>query len=45
MEAHDEIGRAIQREKTMKEWPRIWTLRLIERDNPNWRDLYETLGV
>jgi putative endonuclease len=44
MEPHDEIERAIQREKTMKEWPRAWKLNLIERDNPEWRDLYETLN-
>jgi putative endonuclease len=34
---------AIQREKTMKEWPRAWKVNLIERDNPNWVDLYPTL--
>jgi len=31
---------AIQREKTMKKWPRDWKTNLIERDNPNWDDLY-----
>jgi len=31
---------AIQREKTLKEWPRDWKTNLIERDNPNWDDLY-----
>ncbi|RTL71270.1 MAG: GIY-YIG nuclease family protein [Hyphomicrobiales bacterium] len=37
------IGEAIQREKTIKEWPRDWKLNLIERDNPRWQDLYPTL--
>ena len=41
VEAHEEIARAIQREKTMKAWPRAWKIRLIERDNPDWDDLYD----
>ena len=31
---------AIRREKTMKRWPRQWKINLIERENPNWDDLY-----
>ncbi len=31
---------AIQCEKTMKHWIRDWKTKLIERDNPNWDDLY-----
>ncbi|MDX2143468.1 MAG: GIY-YIG nuclease family protein [Rhodospirillaceae bacterium] len=42
-EAFDDIERAIAREKRLKEWPRIWKLRLIERDNPLWRDRYEEI--
>lgn len=38
-----DIRQAIQRERTMKEWPRDWKLNLIERDNPNWIDLYPSL--
>jgi putative endonuclease len=34
---------AIQREKTMKEWPRAWKVSLIERENPHWVDLYPSL--
>ena len=34
MEPYDDIEFAIQREKTMKEWPRVWKIRQIERDNP-----------
>ena len=44
VELHDEILQAIQREKTMKEWPRAWKIRLIEHGNPNWNDLYEQLN-
>ena len=42
-EEHQEINIAIQREKRLKEWPRKWKLRLIEKSNPYWMDLYETL--
>ena len=42
-EYHGEIGAAIQREKTMKKWPRQWKINLIERDNPHWVDLYPQL--
>ena len=31
---------AIQREKSLKRWPRQWKINLIERDNPHWNDLY-----
>jgi putative endonuclease len=38
-----DIREAIQREKTMKEWPRQWKINLIDRDNPHWGDLYHSL--
>jgi putative endonuclease len=28
----------------MKEWKRQWKIELIEKDNPDWRDLYEDLS-
>jgi putative endonuclease len=31
---------AIVREKKLKKWNRIWKIRLIEKENPNWDDLY-----
>ncbi len=31
-------------ERRMKEWRRIWKLRLIEESNPEWEDLYDTLA-
>ncbi len=40
-ECHDEITTAIQREKTMKHWPRAWKVRLIHAQNPRWDDLYD----
>jgi putative endonuclease len=43
VEWHEEIPAAIQREKNMKGWPRAWKARLINRTNPEWRDLYDDL--
>ena len=42
-ELFGEIDTAIQREKTMKKWPRDWKINLIERENSNWIDLYPGL--
>ncbi|CAN1513716.1 COG2827 Predicted endonuclease containing a URI domain [Caulobacteraceae bacterium] len=42
-QAFDTRGGAFRRERQMKEWQRLWKLRLIERTNPGWRDLYEDL--
>lgn len=44
MERHETITGAIQREKTMKHWPRTWKVRLIMASNPGWDDLYDGLG-
>jgi putative endonuclease len=43
-ERHDEIEIAIQREKSLKRWPRAWKVNLIIRDNPDWDDLYDRVG-
>jgi putative endonuclease len=42
-EAFDDIRSAIQREKTIKHWPRAWKVRLIHAMNPDWEDLYPGL--
>ena len=42
-ERHDDIRTAIQRERTMKHWPRTWKIRLIHAANPGWEDLYDAL--
>jgi putative endonuclease len=39
-EQHQSIREAIQREKNIKHWSRQWKLELIEKNNPEWRDLY-----
>ncbi len=38
-----DIESAIKREKQLKAWKRKWKLELIEKSNPNWDDLYDTL--
>jgi putative endonuclease len=38
-EAHDRITDAIAREKQLKGWRRAKKVALIERENPQWRDL------
>ncbi len=42
-EANDDLQEARQRELRMKKWKRAWKIELIERGNPPWRDLFETL--
>ncbi len=42
-ELHKNMMSAIQREKQIKKWNRSWKLRLIEEQNPEWRDLWEEL--
>ena len=39
----DDVESAITREKRLKKWNRKWKLELIEKENPQWRDLYEDL--
>jgi putative endonuclease len=39
-EQFDDIENAIKRGKRLKKWPRAWKISLIEKDNPNWIDLY-----
>lgn len=42
-EMHDDMEQALLREKRLKKWRRAWKVALIERSNPAWRDLWETL--
>jgi len=42
-ELHPRIEAAIQRETSIKRWPRKWKLALIEKGNPEWRDLFDDL--
>ncbi|MDO8634805.1 MAG: GIY-YIG nuclease family protein [Dehalococcoidia bacterium] len=40
-EEGEDVVSVIEREKQLKSWHRQWKIRLIEEDNPEWRDLYE----
>jgi len=43
-EFHETMPLAIAREKQVKKWRRAWKIELIERDNPDWRDLYDDMA-
>jgi putative endonuclease len=42
-ELHETMESAILREKRVKGWHRTWKVELIEKSNPEWRDLYQAL--
>jgi putative endonuclease len=42
-ERYDTPRAAIQREKNIKHWSRLWKLQLVESANPQWRDLYNDI--
>jgi putative endonuclease len=42
-EFHRTMKSAILREKQLKRWKRNWKLKIIERENPTWRDLYDEI--
>lgn len=43
-ECYDDPSLAIAREKEIKKWRRDWKISLIEQDNPDWQDRYETIA-
>ncbi len=43
-EAYSTPATAIQREKTMKRWPREWKLTTVNNFNSEWRDLFDMLN-
>ena len=42
-ECTDDVTAAIYREKQLKRWRRQWKIELIEKENSEWKDLYEEL--
>ena len=42
-ETYDDPITAITREKELKKWKRAWKIKLIENENPDWLDLYESI--
>lgn len=43
-EQYDDPENAIRREKRLKKWTRAWKVQLIEKENPNWDDLYPKIS-
>ena len=43
-ERHEAMLSAISREKAIKRWRRQWKLELVERMNPDWRDLWPDIA-
>ncbi len=43
MESFDNPEVAIKREKQLKKWNRNWKIKLIEKNNPDWKDLYNSI--
>jgi putative endonuclease len=43
-EEHGDIMEAIKREKNIQAWKKGWKLHLIEKNNPNWDDLYNSIA-
>ena len=43
-EVFEGIEQAIHREKRLKKWTRAWKIALIEKDNPNWNDLFPAIA-
>jgi putative endonuclease len=44
-EIHQTALAAISREKQLKRWNRQWKIKLIEKMNPYWNDLYEKISA
>jgi putative endonuclease len=42
-EIYKDASTAITRERQIKKWRREWKLKLIEENNPEWKDLYDDL--
>jgi len=42
-ERYETVAEAIQRETSLKRWKRDWKIDLVNKTNPEWRDLYPTL--
>ena len=43
VESHDSRESAFLRERQLKKWNRAWKVQLIEKENPDWRDLWDEL--
>ncbi|MGO4126975.1 GIY-YIG nuclease family protein [Inquilinus sp. YAF38] len=44
IEPHENAESAIRRERQIEKWRRAWKVELIEKDNPAWADLFDSLN-
>ena len=44
-EIFEDVNAAIHQEKLWEKWKRRWKIELIEKRNPEWHDLAETLNA
>lgn len=42
-EHSEPIDLCIAHEKRLKRWHRVWKIELVEKSNPDWDDLFDTL--
>ncbi len=42
-EQHATMASAIERERAVKTWKRVWKIALVETSNADWHDLYSTI--
>ncbi len=42
-EQFEDKEQALKKEKLLKKWQRKWKLELIEKSNPEWKDLYDEI--
>lgn len=45
IEQCSDVMSAIEREKKLKKWKRQYKVNLIEKENPEWKDLYDDMFV
>ena len=43
-ERGEDIATCIEQEKRLKRWRRAWKFDLIERNNPDWQDMFDLLA-
>jgi putative endonuclease len=44
-ESTSDVYAALTREKQIKKWNREWKVELIEKRNPEWKDLYDEIAM
>jgi putative endonuclease len=44
-EPHDSRESAFIRERQIKKWNRAWKIELVEKTNPQWRDIWDDLTL